>query len=282
LRIHIKGTEKLREKLPSYSGKKIIIIPLIALLTGCLNLMFLVLMYNLPSLQPHSEFLRVIEPFLPILGQLISITFGFTFVSRVWTRRESLLKESRENAYQKGVLIGFIGISIIIVTVLHRLVPIELFWQPINPLTQTLGSPFLGNHPVSIVTRILGLIMILIGTLTGIRTLAVFGIDYMALVYIYYPEESELRENQIYSIVRHPTYFSIMLIALGGWFGYLSLYAFTSFMFFVIGINIHLKLVEEKELIERFGLAYRDYQEKVPIIVKPNKIQILLRFILFG
>ncbi|MHA2074760.1 MAG: methyltransferase [Candidatus Hodarchaeales archaeon] len=243
--MHIKGTEKFREKLPSYSGRKIIFIPLVALLAGCLNLTFLVLMYVLPSLQPSNQFLIIIEPLLPIIGQIISITLGFIFISRVWSKRERLLSESRETAYQKGIIIGFIGIPILIVTVLHRLVPIELFWDPINPITQALASPlFLENQSLSIVTFIFGLIITLIGFLTGIRAFAVFGIDYMALVYIYYPDESELKENQIYSIVRHPTYFAVMLIALGGWIGYLSMYAFTSFMLFVIGINIHLKFIE--------------------------------------
>ena len=50
----------------------------------------------------------------------------------------------------------------------------------------------------------------------------------------------------------------------------------------VIGINIRLKFVEEKELIERFGQDYRDYKKKVPIIVKPLKIPILFKFILSG
>ena len=278
--IHIKGMEKFREKLPSYSGRKIIIIPLIALLAGCLNLTFLVLMYVLPSLQPSNQLLIIIEPFLPIVGQMISITLGFIFISRVWSNKERLLSESREIAYQKGIIIGFIGIPIVIVTVIHRLIPIELFWNPINPISQVLASPlFIGNQPLSIIASILGLIIIIIGFLTGIRTFVVFGIDYMALVYIYYPEESELKKNQIYSIVRHPTYLEIILIALGGWIEYLSFYAFTSFILFLIGINIHLKFVEEKELIERFGQDYRDYRKKVPIIVKPLKIPKLFKFI---
>ncbi|MHA2319782.1 MAG: methyltransferase family protein [Candidatus Hodarchaeales archaeon] len=281
--MHIKGTEKFREKLPLYSGRKIIIIPLIALLAGCLNLIFLVLMYVLPSLQPNNQFLMVIEPLLPIIGQIISITLGFIFISRVWSKRERLLSESRETAYQKGITIGFIGISTVIVTVLHRLVPIEITWEPLNPFTQELASPlFFGNQLLSTLALIFGVIIILIGFFIAIRTLAVFGIDYMALLYLYYPEESELKENQIYSIVRHPTYFAVMLIALGGWIGYLSVYAFTSFILFVVGINIHLKFVEEKELIERFGQGYLDYKKKVPIIVNPLKIPMLFKFILFG
>ena len=35
---------------------------------------------------------------------------------------------------------------------------------------------------------------------------------------------------------------------------------------FLVGINIHLKLVEEKELIERFGEQYKKYRENVPAL----------------
>ena len=281
--MHIKGIKKFREKLPSYSGRKIIIIPLIALLAGCLNYIFLVLMYFLPSLQPSNQFLILIEPILPIFGQMISITLGFIFVSKVWSRRERLLRESKETAYQKGIIIGFIGIPMIMVTVFHRLIPIELFWKPASTLTQELATPlFLRDQQLSLLTFIIGLFFIIIGFLIAIRALTVFGIDYMALVYIYYPDESELNENQIYSIVRHPAYFALILVALGGWIGCLTLYAFTSCIIFILGINIHLRFVEEKELLERFGQGYQDYKEKVPIIVNPLKIPILFKFILFG
>ena len=52
--MNIKGTEKFIEKLPSYQGRKIIIIPLIVILASILNLTFLLLMYYLPSLQPSN------------------------------------------------------------------------------------------------------------------------------------------------------------------------------------------------------------------------------------
>jgi len=38
------------------------------------------------------------------------------------------------------------------------------------------------------------------------RAISVFGIDYMAVVYLYFPEESEVIENETYSVLRHPTY----------------------------------------------------------------------------
>ncbi|MHA1972301.1 MAG: methyltransferase family protein [Candidatus Hodarchaeales archaeon] len=281
--VHIKGTDELQEKLPSYSGKRIIILLLLVILVVLLDITFLVMMYVLPSLQPNNQFLIFIEPFLPILGQTVSIALGFIFVSRVWSKRERLLSESRETAYQKGIISAIIGIPMVMVTVIHRLVPIELFWNPQNPLTKTVATPlFSENKQLSLIAFGFGAIIVLTGFLTAIRTLEVFGIDYMALVYLYFPDESELKANEIYSIVRHPAYFALMLMALGEWIAYLTLYAFTSFIIFVIGINLHLKFVEEKELLKRFGPDYIEYKKKVPIVIKLQKLPILFRYILFG
>ena len=42
---------------------------------------------------------------------------------------------------------------------------------------------------------------------------------------------------------------------------------------------IHIRLVEEKELIIRFGDSYREYQKQVPaILIKPKDI---VRFMIF-
>jgi protein-S-isoprenylcysteine O-methyltransferase Ste14 len=96
------------------------------------------------------------------------------------------------------------------------------------------------------------------------KTLKAFGIDYMGLVYIYYPEDSTLQNHEIYSILRHPTYHSLMLLSIGGIFLRTSIYSIIYLIIFLIGFNIHTKFIEEKELIERFGEEYKKYKEKVP------------------
>ena len=96
------------------------------------------------------------------------------------------------------------------------------------------------------------------------KTLKVFGIDYMGLVYIYYPEGSTLQNHEIYSILRHPTYHTLMLLSIGGIFLRTSIYSIIYLIIFLIGFNIHLTFVEEKELIRRFGEGYIKYKEEVP------------------
>jgi len=102
----------------------------------------------------------------------------------------------------------------------------------------------------------------------------------MALMYLYYPEESDLQRQQIYSILRHPSYFGLILISLGGLFLRFSFYSIMSFLLVLIGFYIHITFVEEKELIERFGNTYLDYKKEVPsLFVKPRHLKLFLKFL---
>ena len=113
------------------------------------------------------------------------------------------------------------------------------------------------------------------------KTLKVFGIDNMALVYVYYPEESNLQNHEIYSILRHPTYHGLMLISIGSIFLRFSIYSIIYFIIFIVGINIHLKFVEERELIKRFGDSYLNYKKTVPaFLVKVRDLKKYYHFII--
>jgi len=81
----------------------------------------------------------------------------------------------------------------------------------------------------------------------------------MGLIYVYYPEESKIVNHEIHSVLRYPTYHGLVLILIGGFFLRLSVYSIIFFFMFLMGINIHLKFVEEKELIQRFGKDYQEY-----------------------
>ncbi|MGQ9723718.1 MAG: methyltransferase, partial [Candidatus Jordarchaeum sp.] len=64
------------------------------------------------------------------------------------------------------------------------------------------------------------------------RALQYFSWDYIAVLYLYYPEESELQEYEIYSVLRHPTYSGGILIFLGAVFARFSVYSLLFFLFF--------------------------------------------------
>jgi protein-S-isoprenylcysteine O-methyltransferase Ste14 len=279
--MHIKGVDKFRKKLPGYSGKRIILIPLIAMLSSVIGLSYLIMIYQIPSLFTENQLIYEIEPFLPVIGQVSLISAGFFFVYLVWRKRKRLLIEEKESAYQKGIIFGMIGIPLILLTALLNYFPVYLLWQPYNPLTSLLSSSPFRMSPVIQVQLILSLIVLVMGLLTIRKAILTFGFDYMALVYLYYPEESELQNHNIYSVLRHPTYFAVTSIAFGGWIMFLSFYSLTAFLTVLIGLNIHLKYVEEKELIERFGQSYIEYKNHVPALLPSfSNIPKILKFIL--
>ena len=117
--------------------------------------------------------------------------------------------------------------------------------------------------------------------LTALRALFTFGIDYMALVYLYYPEESEVQKHEIFSILRHPTYLAVSLVNIGSFIIRFSIYSLISTCIFQIFLFVHLYSVEEQELIQRFGDSYLEYKNYVPaILVRLKKIRTYFRFLI--
>ena len=165
------------------------------------------------------------------------------------------------------------GITLVISFVIHSIFPhdflipnndsSELSWYFSIPLNKI----FFKTHDFFLLTRmILSFLLFPLGLLVAFRSLLVFGIDNMGLVYVYYPEESKIVNHEIYSVLRHPTYHGLVLILIGSFFLRFSLYSIIYFFIFLIGIKIHLKFVEEKELIQRFGKDYQEYRKSVPAL----------------
>jgi protein-S-isoprenylcysteine O-methyltransferase Ste14 len=73
-----------------------------------------------------------------------------------------------------------------------------------------------------------------------------------------------LVDSSIYALIRHPTYSAVLRfgVAIGLWRGTWFSIAFALFM--PVGMTIWLSLVEEPELIERFGEGYATYRRTVP------------------
>jgi protein-S-isoprenylcysteine O-methyltransferase Ste14 len=78
----------------------------------------------------------------------------------------------------------------------------------------------------------------------------------------------ELITSGPYRFVRNPLYFANFLLVLGSLvaLGCRWWIALVVFLLFVIEYSLIVH-AEEKELAERFGAAYRDYQQNVPAIL---------------
>jgi protein-S-isoprenylcysteine O-methyltransferase Ste14 len=285
--MHLKGMDTFREKLPRYSGWRAAALGLIILASSVTAFILMVLVDSAARIYPHIPVLVLIEPVLPILAVLVCELIAFRFVWRVWHNRDKYLAELGELAYQKAIPQGLFGISLVFVVCIHIYVPMHTLstGTPANSITVTLSQSilsFLGIPlEIDLAIRVIGsAVFIIIGALTARSAVLTFGIDYMALVYLYYPEESEIQQHEIYSVLRHPAYFGVLSIAAGGLVLGLSVFSFAFFLMFLLGLLAHIRLVEEKELIERFGESYVEYQKSVPALhIRWRDLKAYFRFL---
>ncbi len=79
-------------------------------------------------------------------------------------------------------------------------------------------------------------------------------------------KEGRLLQLGIYGRVRHPPYLGVMLgtVAMALFTNYLAAYALAAIAFPWLYLII---VLEERELRDRFGEAYRIYQQQVPRLV---------------
>ena len=157
------------------------------------------------------------------------------------------------------------------------------FWSTsdLNLLATPLDTLLIPVVPVLFFIKIiLGYAFLAFGLLMFGRALQVFGLDYLAVVYLYFPEEGEIQENEIYSIIRHPAYAGALIIGFGGTIFTLTIFSFISFAFFLLGFYIHVHFVEERELVQRFGSSYIGYRSKVSaFFVNPKNLKTLFHFL---
>jgi protein-S-isoprenylcysteine O-methyltransferase Ste14 len=134
---------------------------------------------------------------------------------------------------------------------------------------------------IDLIRYVIGIAILLIGFGTIGRAMVTFGFDYMTVVYLYFPEESQLQNYKIYSILRHPTYAGLIYISFAGFLIQFSIYSLIAFIFYLIGFWIHIHFVEEKELYQRFGDSFKQYCTQVPaIFVRIKQLGDYFKFII--
>ncbi|MFW9901754.1 MAG: methyltransferase family protein [Candidatus Thorarchaeota archaeon] len=284
----LKGFDKFREKIPGFSGKKIIFLPLYLLSILIVSLLIQIYFDILPTMLPTNGLLGFVLPWFPVFGVLIMGIIAIFLVYQMWFHRDRLKAKYGQLSYQKVFLAGFGGVVVIFSIVIHNYIAFYMwnigFWShfPYSILITTLSSYippmvlFFGY-----LRLICGIFLGFLGLLMSVRALFTFGFDYMTVIYLYFPEESELQDNKIYSALRHPAYAGALIICLGGAILQLTLYSIIFFFILYVGMLIHIHFVEEKELINRFGDSYKEYRKKVPaFFVHPKNWGQFFKFIL--
>ena len=272
------------------SGKKIAVIPLYIICISTMAFLIYTTFDTLPELLRYSGTSMILLSFFPFFGVLLLEIVGFLLAWQMWLWRNSLKERYGPTSYQRIVFSGFAGIIMVISIAFNQYIPYysyaPAFWAS-SPL-QILATPLEGFFGVAgpvifYLKEILAVPLLITGLMMCARAIQVFGVDYMAVVYLYFPEESQIQDNEIYSVLRHPAYASLLIIALGGTFHTFALLSFLAFLTFLLGFYAHIYFVEEKELIQRFGDSYKSYQRKVPaFFIRPKDITIFLRFLLRG
>lgn len=126
--------------------------------------------------------------------------------------------------------------------------------------------------------------LLVTGIVLWLRALAVFGMDNLSMMYVYFPSESRLVSSNVYRVLRHPIYSAVIRIAFALilWNG--SGLALFASVFVPLSMATWLRWVEEPELIERFGDGYRAYRARVPAFfnLDPRTWPALWRFLAAG
>jgi len=189
-------------------------------------------------------------------------------------------------AYQKMISFGVMGVFLIPPLVFHAATSIRSLppVPPVNELSILWSQsilPLIGiPSEIDIILRVtLCGIFLVFGMLTVRAAVFTFGIDYMTVVYLYFPEESEIQDHEIYSVVRHPAYMAGILLTMAAITFRFSIYSMILGFIAYIVFKLQVRR-EEKELIERFGDSFREYMSRTTALyVKPSAIPTYIRFL---
>jgi protein-S-isoprenylcysteine O-methyltransferase Ste14 len=128
----------------------------------------------------------------------------------------------------------------------------------------------------------LGWIFVIIGVALWLRSIATFGVDNLAMLYVYFPSESRMANTSIYQILRHPVYGAALYFGIGLSLVHANWYGMLVALILPIFLTGWVRLVEEKELLERFP-AYANYRKHTPAFwPRPQDYGSFFRFLILG
>jgi protein-S-isoprenylcysteine O-methyltransferase Ste14 len=189
-------------------------------------------------------------PTWSIDSQILIVSLGFLFMSLFFSRKQAYKEKYKELAYPKAFAHYIMpGLALIFAAIAHA---------------GYMNGPFIPQGWWKTVFLALGWLMLCVGGILSIRSVFTFGADNLTMLYVYHPEESRVVESSIYRILRHPVYAGALRVSIGlalinGNANSIAFIIFAPLLFFG-----WIRLVEEKELIERFGQSYLDYRKRTP------------------
>jgi len=202
-------------------------------------------------------------------GEIVVMAIGFLVMSLFFSRKKVYQQKYGELAYRNAFAhYALPGLGIIFATMAHvgympgPEIPDVVWWKSVLIWA--------------------GWVFIIVGAAVLIRGILTFGADNLSLLYVYFPEEGRLVNTQIYSVLRHPTYAGVLRIGIGLGLLNANWYSLIIAALLPLGLTGWIRLVEEKELLERFP-NYAEYRKRVPAFwPKPRDLVKFFRFVILG
>ena len=201
-------------------------------------------------------------------GEIVILALGFLILSRFFSQKNNYRQKYGDLAFRNAFArFNIPGLGIIFASIAHLgyMFGVEipnLWWKP--------------------VLIVIGCVLVLIGIILWLRTVAEFGMDNLTMLYVYFPAESHMSDSSIYQIIRHPIYAAALYIGIGLAMAHANWYALLVALILPIFLTGWVRLVEEKELLERFP-DYNEYRRRIPAFwPKPHDLGGFFRFIITG
>ena len=201
-------------------------------------------------------------------SQIVVMALGYLLLSRFFTQKKKYIEKYNQAAYRHAfVNFAIPGLALIFAGLAH---------------TAYMNGPKFTQPILVTIFTWAGWFFVAIGILLFIRAITTFGVDNLTMLYVYFPDESSIINSSIYGIIRHPVYAGALRVGIGLALLNMGIYALTFAILLPLGLFGWIRLVEEKELLERIP-TYADYRKGVPAFFPyPNKLFGFFKFIITG
>ena len=201
-------------------------------------------------------------------SQIVVMALGYLLLNRFFTQRKKYIDTYQDTAYRHAFLRFVVpGLAVIFSALVH---------------IAYMNGPKFTQPTITTIFTILGLLLIFIGAVLCIRSATIFGLDYLTMLYVYFPEEGRIVNSSIYSILRHPIYAGVLQIAIGLACLNMGIYALVFAVLLPLGVTGWVRLVEEKELLQRIPI-FVEYRQQVPAFFpKIKHLPTFFKFLLTG
>jgi protein-S-isoprenylcysteine O-methyltransferase Ste14 len=181
-------------------------------------------------------------------GQIVFAALSFAVLARMYWKKKAYQEKYGDRAYRNAIVHHYLpGMALLLATIAHTA------YMPGVPIADVWWKVYL---------TALGWVCVAIGIVLWARGAAALGVERLAMLPVYYPEEDRLLDAGIFSVLRHPVLAGMLRLTIG-----LALLN-DNWLALVFAVLVPLgpigwtRLLEEKDLLERYP-DYAGYRKRV-------------------